>query len=441
MKSIRNDKHALGALGGAVVAIAVILVIAGAYLFVLPLIPNSTIESNTTVTVNSSQSQVSNGQYLGIQWQNVGGGTTPSAVSLIAFPQNDFGSYWNKGSLSASTQYTSPSQIFNLGNGICVQVYSTSAYTYAYCASGSNSQSISLPGFPQFHDIVNPSANCLVSSTSTPCISLTPTYPNSYANGSSSVSAVTASISLAGGGTTIPSSGSITVNLVGVAARGGGVGMDQCVNTQVLATGLTGQAMPNYNSKGAPSVATAGSILPSNCEIILNTNQTAFIPSMNPITARQQVSGAQGYEMTVPNNDIFTSSATANGATPKYAFMSITIPFTYTGPTGKDIALTVSILDSQVEANTLNNAVLNSGLTGTTAACTSSTTTNMCDNASDITVGTAQYTYGMPVVFKGGGAASSTQPSWLPQQASSYPGWNTYCPLETMITATQVYGT
>ena len=68
--------------------------------------------------------------------------------------------------------------------------------------------------------------------------------------------------------------------------------------------------------------------------------------------------------------------------------MSITIPFTYTGPTGKDIALTVSILDSQVEANTLNNAVLNSGLTGTTAACTSSTTTNMCDNASDITVGT-----------------------------------------------------
>ena len=90
------------------------------------------------------------------------------------------------------------------------------------------------------------------------------------------MSAVTASISLAGGGTTIPSSGSITVNLVGVAARGGGVGMDQCVNTQVLATGLTGQNMPNYNSKGAPSVATAGSILPSNCEIILNTNQTDF---------------------------------------------------------------------------------------------------------------------------------------------------------------------
>ena len=86
MKSIRNDKHALGALGGAVVAIAVILVIAGAYLFILPLIPNSTIGQNTTVTVNSSQSQVSNGQYLGIQWQNVGGSTTPSAVKSDSFP-------------------------------------------------------------------------------------------------------------------------------------------------------------------------------------------------------------------------------------------------------------------------------------------------------------------------------------------------------------------
>lgn len=439
MKPISN-RQGLGALGGAVVVIVVILIIAAAYMFVLPMIPNySTFGNHTT---NHTQTSVAGGLYMGYQWQAVSGGTTPSAVNLLAFPQNNFATYWSKTSASASTQYTSPQQLFNPQNGICVMASSSSAYSYAYCASGSNAQAVTLPGFPSFQDTINPQASCLISSTSTPCINLTPTYPNSYSNGSSSVSAVTISIVPSWSGTTIPSSGSITVNLVGVSARGGGVGMDQGVDTQVLSTGLSGQAMPQYSSTGSISAAPTGSLLAANTEAIVNTNQTQLVfTSMTPAQSRHQVSGAQSYAIDVPPSDIHTSSATASNGLPAYDFISITLPFTYTGPTGKDVAITFSVLDDQVLYNTLNNGIFNSGLTGTTAACTSSTTTNMCMNSTDITVGTAQVNYGTPVVMGGGGAASSTQPSWIPQKATSFPGWATYAPLNTMITTTQVYGT
>jgi len=241
-------------------------------------------------------------------------------------------------------------------------------------------------------------------------------------------------------GTKLPSTSSMTINLVGVSARGGGVGMDACVNTQILATGIVGQALPVYSSNGAVSAAPTGTSVPSLCTIIVLTNQTAWTPSgMTAVTSRQQVAGEQAWTMVVPNNDIYQSSASS---VPAYLFMSVTIPFSYTGPTGKDIAFTVVVADQQEINNILSNGVFNSGLTGSTAAITSSTTTNIGMNASDITVGTPQYSYGAPVVMGGGGHASSTVPSWLPQKATSlFPGWATYAPIMVLQDFTVVYST
>ncbi|MDE2233702.1 MAG: hypothetical protein KGJ90_06395, partial [Patescibacteria group bacterium] len=155
------------------------------------------------------------------------------------------------------------------------------------------------------------------------------------------------------------------------------------------------------------------------------------------------ITGENAFVMSVPTSDMFTSQATAppNTSCLKYAFICVPIQFSYSGTTGKDIAFSFVIADQQDVNNALYNSKWNNGLTGTTAACTSSTTTNMCMNGTDITVGTPQESYGAPAVMTGGGHASSTVPTWFPQKSATYPGWNTYEPLLTLQDGSVVWAT
>ena len=409
--------------------------------------------SGVQVTTNA-QGQTVTGvptYYMGSSWQLSQSGSTVAAVSMQRWAaQNPSGPYTNLGTMTVNTQYpTSLSQSlgYDFTNGFCTQIQSTDAANaigapaVAHCVTSAGTYSIQ--GYPGY------SFGVTIASCGTACtgsyIQTTTSYPGEYVNGSTSVTAVNLNITQSWGGTTMPSSGTITIALVGVAARGGGVGMDQAVYSQVLG-GIQSQAIPQYSSNGAVSAAPAGVLVQSVPVLIIQSNQTQFTPTgMSQIQARQQVVGSIAYAQVIPASDIITSqstSVTVNGATcQKYAFVCMSVPFTYTGPTGKDIALSIAIIGEQQINNVLFNFVGNSGLTGATAACTSSTTTNMCMNATDITVGTPVYSYGAPVSWGGGGHASSTQPSWLSQKATNYPGWNTYAPLLTLQDASVVYGT
>lgn len=408
--------------------------------------------SSNGISTTQTQSGVNNGltpQYLGFQWQAVSGGTSPSAVSVYGYPVSNPSNYWTKASATVLTQYTSVQSSFSLASGgFCYQVYSTSAYPYAQCTSSAGVTTSS--AFPSYTTSVTPTT-CLISSTSTNCINVAPTYPNSYTNATTSVTAVTTTLIPSFSGTTIPSTTfSLTLNFVGVSGRGGGVGQDQLASGSVLG-GVANQPVQVYtNGNGVP--ATAGQIVSTQSVAFITTNQTNL--ALNSCGAGTNGAGAQTGQIYNSNNiykgtnvwyviipaaAVFTSNA---ASTPQYLFAQITCSFTNNSiPGSKDIALVFNAYDDQQAVGfDIPKFLDNSGLTGT-AACTSATTTNMCSNSSDITVGTYQAIAGTPVAQGGGGSGSSTKPAWITPTTGPNAGWATFAVLYSVQGGTVVYGT
>lgn len=390
--------------------------------------------------------------YLGINWQTVSGGGTPSSVTAIAYPVSSPSSYFNSGAMNAGTLYPSKSAVFPLTNGgYCEQLYSSSAYPAGYCITSGGT--FTLPGFPGFQDSITPNSQCVGSSVTFNCISTSPTYPASYTNATTSVTAVTESLVPSFSGTTIPS-GTFTLqlSLVGVAARGGGVGFDQAADGQVIG-GVPNQPIQIYSNGNSNGQLQAGSTLQTQSADFVCVNQTSLgfngivNPSTNQLTtagtgklsSNLVYAGTSCWYIVIPSWAIYASSASS---TPQYLFAQLTLSFTNNGiTTGKHVFIVSGIVDNQQAVGfDAPNFLDNSGITSS-EACTSSATTNGCVNSTDITVGTAQYTAGFPVAWGGGGSGSSTKPGWFTPTGSTNAGWGTFAPVMTMQTMTVVYGT
>ena len=413
--------------------------------------------------VNTTGTLAQNGQYyLGPKWQVASGGGTPISVTKIAYPASNPSNYWNSGAMTAGTQYISGTNQFSLaGGGFCEQVYSAASTAnsvvsvpVAQCITSPGT--LSLPGdgvLPGFANAVN-TGTCLVSSTSTPCILEAMTLPGTYDNGTSSVTAVTQSIVPGFAGTTIPASTfTMTYNLLGVSARGGGVGLDECADGTVLG-GIPNQPVQQYTN-GNGVILGAGQYIGSNCGFYLTTNQTNL--SLNGVVVNGQTVTAQVAQINnagcgvgttagincwgirVPASDIFTSSASS---APQYLFVSLTLSFTNNAiTTGKHIFFVGGFVDNQQNFGyDIPRFFANSGITGQ-EVCSSSATTHGCVNSSDITVGTAQYTAGFPVAWGGGGSGSATKPSWFTPTSGVNLGWGNFAFVNCMATSTLVDST
>ena len=395
-------------------------------------------QAGTTIAVqNSALSGV-----LGFYWQNVPGNTgTPAAVVDTANPSpfTSSSSPFITGSITvgSSNQVTVGSSFNSFPYYSMVSC--TACYPSAQEITGVGSTTI--PGFPSFSNQVQTIACPSTTCNSGSYIQTVPTIPYSYANATTSVTGVTLKCVNSWSGTTLPSSGSITCYLAGVSARGGGVGADQGAAGQILA-GIPNEPVTQYTSVGTSAVASPGTLVPTTTSVVLEENQSGFTVGQpwSAINTRGQPSGSFAYL----DSSILacTSTTSSNACGPQYDFATFTIPFQYTGTTGKDITFNIELIDNQSPFEIQTNFLDNSGITGAAVACTSSATTNMCTNSTDITVGTAQNLAGTAVSWGGGGSGSATKPGWFMQSITvNNGGWATYAPLMTTQTVSVVYGT
>ena len=437
----RAKRNSRAAKGGTLVAVVLVVILLGGFGMVAYYLdvhgyfsaaPPSNGSPGTTIAV--TQAGGSSQQAMAFQWQTLSGGGTPTAVSDIATPTPFYANPLNTGSVSAGA-----SNQVTVGNAFTFPFWSmiattTNAYPAALSVSGYGVQTVS--GLPGFSDLIN-NVNCpsTICNTGT-YIQQQVTLPASYANGTTSVTAVAVTVVPSFAGTKLLSSGTLTFNLAGVAARGGGVGFTQCASGAVLA-GIPNQLITQYVN-GVAQVAPAGTIVPANCYAIAEVNQTGFTVggSWTQLNSRNQPQGSYAFITPV------TAQLSSASSSPQYLFASVSLPYQYAGTTGKDIAINVEFIDNQQLNEIQTNFADNLGITGNSVACTSSATTNMCTNSSDISVGTGQNVAGTAVSWGGGGSGSSTKPSWFMQSITvNNAGWATYAYLMTAATESIVYST